>query len=153
MSPGGRLSNRLALPVINRAAGPPGGDNITEHLAEELRRALRSRDQAAVAATRSALAAIANAEAVLPSRAGNPRPGTGPVAGALSGLGAGEAARRILSAGEVTAIVSAEIAERRVAARQYRDGGHESAALRLEREAEVLTAVLGGAAPGKPPHR
>ena len=129
-------------------AGPPDGDHITERLALELRRALRGGDRSAVAALRSALAAIGNAEAVPDDGADERRTGAGPIAGALTGLGAGDVARRVLSADEVTAIVRAEVAERRAAAGQYRDGGHESGAIRLEREADVLTAALGRAVPG-----
>ena len=119
----------------------------------ELRRAVRGRDRPAVAALRSALAAIGNAAAVPDGRADDRPQRRGPIAGAPAGLGAGEAPRRILAAGEVAAIVSKEIDERRSAAAQYRDGGHESAALRLDREADILTAALGRAAPSQPPSR
>ncbi len=94
----------------------------------------------AASALRSALAAIGNAEAVLP------RPGPGPagsahVAGAVEGLGAGEAERRVLTEADLGEIVQAEITERRAAAGQYEQAGRSDRAERLRREADVLAAV------------
>jgi uncharacterized protein YqeY len=122
---------------------------MRELLTSELQQALRDRDTAAVAALRSALAAIGNAEAVPGSLPNPPGPGAGPIAGAVIGLGAGEAARHVLSDDEVAAIVRAEIEERQAAAVQYRDGGHEARAGQLLREADVLTAVLARAGEGQ----
>jgi uncharacterized protein len=119
---------------------------MRELLARELRQALRGRDKAAVAALRSALAAIGNAEAVPASQPNPPGPGAGPIAGAVAGLGASEAARRKLSDDEVAGILRAEIADRLTAAGQYREGGHDARASQLQREADVLSAVLAQAA-------
>lgn len=122
---------------------------MRELLARELEQALRARDTAAVAALRSALAAIGNAEAVPANPPNPPGPGAGPIAGAVIGLGAGDADRRVLSDDEVAGIVQAEIEERQAAAAQYRDGGHEARADQLQLEADVLTAVLAKAAGGQ----
>jgi uncharacterized protein len=118
---------------------------LPERLSQALRDALRARDQAAVAALRSALSAIANAEAV---DAGEPRaaaPGSQHVAGAAAGPGATEVARKQLTETARQDIVRAEIADREVAAGQYRQGGHAERADRLRAEIAVLEKML---APG-----
>ena len=148
---------------------------------------MKARDQQTVAALRSALAAIDNAEAVevtstpppaqpgpppegegvgAPERATpvagtRPSPGAtpvkeagpvagatpvaeaGPVAGAVIGLGAGEVERRRLTVGEMEAIVQREVAERRTAARAYKDAGQSRHAERLQAEADLLSSYLG----------
>ncbi len=94
-----------------------------------------------MAALRSALAAISNAEAV-PQAAAGPAEASSPhVAGAGAGLGAGEAARRGLSPADVDDIVRAEVDERERAALGYAAAGHTERAGRLRREAEVLQSV------------
>ena len=135
---------------------------------------MKARDQQTVAALRSALAAIDNAEAVevtstpppaqpgpppegegvggpdraTPVAGAGPAPGAtpvaeaGPVAGAVIGLGAGEVERRRLTAGEMEAIVQREVAERRTAARAYKDAGQSRRAERLQAEADLLSSYL-----------
>jgi uncharacterized protein YqeY len=105
---------------------------------------LKARDTIATSALRSALAAIDNVGAVPQVPA--PAAGTGGphVAGAVSGLGAGEAERRRLTEADVMAIVRAEVAEREAAARDYDRAGRADQAERLRREADVLTSVLRG---------
>jgi uncharacterized protein YqeY len=131
--------------------------------------ALKARDQPAVAALRSALAAIDNAEAVDTARAtatpaaeGHPAVAGevaggevtggkltggkltgGEIAGAAVGLGAAEVERRTLTPAEMEAIVREEAAERQTAARAYERVGHSGHAERLRAEAEVLSAYLG----------
>ncbi|HEX5946601.1 MAG TPA: hypothetical protein VFY82_10005 [Acidimicrobiales bacterium] len=126
-----------------------GSADATSPLHARLRRALppalKARDRVAIAALRSALAAIDNAQAV----AAPPAPRTGGlVAGAVRGLGAGDVPRRGLSTDEVTAIVRAEVADRRAAAADYERSGRVDAAGRLVAEADVLAVHLtdtGGA--------
>jgi uncharacterized protein len=121
--------------------GEPGR-SLRDRLNDALRGALRARDQAAVAAFRSALAAIANAEAV-PNGQENLAPAsTAHIAGAAAGPGAAEAARLTLTEAAVTGLVRAEITERQAAARQYAGAGHEQRASRLTAEADALMAVL-----------
>jgi uncharacterized protein YqeY len=92
---------------------------------------------------RSALAALANAEAVDAAEAHQAIVGGHPtIAGSLVGVGAAEMDRRELSAAETEAIVRAEIAERVEAAAEYRRLGHNDRAARLEEEAEVLRRHL-----------
>ena len=120
-------------------------DTVRGRLGTALRAALRARDQAATAALRSALAAIANAEAVsadtLPPA---PAPASSPhFAGAAAGPDASEVPRRVISEPAMTEIVRAEMTDRRQAAGQYAQAGHADRAACLTAEADVLAAVLG----------
>jgi uncharacterized protein YqeY len=125
-------------------AAAPGGEVLTR-LRSALGEALRARDSVAVAALRSALSAVGNAEAVPPGSpvaAGCNGPGGEYFAGAVAGLGATEAGRRTLNAAEIGQIVRAEISERLRAAGEYERAGHADRASRLRSEARVLTSVL-----------
>ncbi len=113
--------------------------------------ALKARDQPAVTALRSALAAIDNAEAVdsakaTPTAEGHPAVAGqvtgGEIAGAAVGLGAAEVERRTLTSAQMEAIVREEAAERQTAARDYERAGQPGPAERLRAEAEVLGAYL-----------
>jgi uncharacterized protein len=131
----------------------------TEDLRTRMRRALvaamKARDERSIAALRSALAAIDNAEAVSAGAAaadsgGGDREQVEPAgeghpafAGTVQGLGAGEVERRNLTAAEMETIVRAEMAEREIAAGAYERAGHAEHAIRLRGEAEVLSAYLG----------
>jgi uncharacterized protein YqeY len=115
---------------------------LRPRLRAALTAAMKARDPAVVAALRSALAAIDNAEAVDPAHAPAVGLGAGPVAKAVAGLGAGEVPRRLLTADEETAVVAAEVAERRAAASQYDQLGRADDARRLRTEADVLAAHL-----------
>ena len=123
-----------------------GASDAASPLYTRLRRALpaamKARDRAAVAALRSAVAAIDNAQAA--EGPAVPRSG-GVIAGAVSGLGAGDAPRRELSDADVAAIVSTEIADRRIAAADYERAGQVDAAAGLTAEADVLAAHLAAA--------
>jgi uncharacterized protein YqeY len=125
---------------------PMQGASDSGALRPRLRRALleamRARDRAAVPALRSALAAIDNAEAVAVQHAATSE---GVVAGALTGLRAGEAPRRQLSEAEVVELVRAEVAGRRTAAAEYRQLGDSERASRLTAEADTLAALLADA--------
>jgi uncharacterized protein YqeY len=109
-------------------------------LRRALTAALKARDTVAVAALHSALAAIENAGAVDPMRA--PAAGSGPIAGAVAGLGAAEVARRRLTPTEIRALVATEVEQRRAAAHEYADLGRPDRAERLQAEADVLAAHL-----------
>ena len=82
------------------------------HLRLALREALRARDTIAVSALRSALATIDNASAVPVGPTPAADVGSAHFAGAIQGVGAGEAERRQLSDAELEEIVRAEVAER-----------------------------------------
>jgi uncharacterized protein len=116
------------------------GTAVQHRLRAALGQALRRRDSIAVAALRSALSAIGNAQAVSPAA-----PAAGPssehLAGARAGLGAGEAPRRRLTAAQVEQVIQAEISERQQAARGYERAGQPGRAQRLRAEADVLAAA------------
>src|SRR5918999_5932165 len=86
---------------------PADGDNLRERLRRALPAAMKARDRPAIAALRSALAAIDNAEAVeaaeTPTGAGTPA-----FAGTVAGVGAAEAERRRLTHTEMEQILRAE---------------------------------------------
>ncbi|MCP2330274.1 GatB/YqeY domain-containing protein [Actinoalloteichus caeruleus] len=114
-------------------------------LRDALSTALKARDRVAIAALRSALAAIDNAGAVpLPPSAPS-GPGVAPdsvtsehVAGTTAGAGSTEVDRRQLTAAEERTIVENEVRERREAAAEYQRGGRHEHADRLHAEAEVI---------------
>jgi uncharacterized protein len=114
---------------------------LPTRLRAALTTAMKARDTAAVTAVRAALAAIDNAGAVAPP--GDARPLVdGPIAGAVSGLGAAEATRRDLSDDDIATLVWAEVSDREEAAAGYEQAGHDEHAQRLRQEAAALRAVL-----------
>ena len=128
---------------VTAMSGPPDAASpLHTRLRRALPPALKARDHAAVAALRSALAAIDNAQAVEAPPAPRSR---GVVAGAVIGLGAGDVPRRRLSESDIAAIVRAEVADRLVAATDYERAGQGEAAARLTAEADVLAVHLADA--------
>jgi uncharacterized protein YqeY len=119
-----------------------GDSSLREQLRASLGAAMRAKDTTATSALRSALSAIDNAEAVEVPRA--PTSVTGPIAGAVLGVGAGEAPRRTLRPEEVVALVQSEIDELVSAAAHYEELGRVEAATRLRAEAAGLAAQLSG---------
>jgi uncharacterized protein len=115
-----------------------GAAGVRERLRADLLAAMKAKDRGAVAAIRSALSAIANAEAV-PAPA--PTTGDGPIAGAVSGVAATDAPRRDLSDDQVRRILRAEITEREHEANAYDEAGRSDTADRLRREAAVLETL------------
>jgi hypothetical protein len=120
---------------------------LRDRLRDGLPPAIKARDAAALAALRSALAAIDNAEAVDPLPGPSPDAGHTHLAGTVAGLGAAEAGRRSLQEAQVERIVQAEVDERREAARAYERAGQDDRARWLRAEADVLSAYLAGPAP------
>jgi uncharacterized protein len=117
--------------------------DLPTRLRAALTPAMKSRDTAAVTAIRTALAAIDNAGSVVVAGDG-PVLADGPIAGAVSGLGAGEVSRRELTADEMAAIVMVEVTEREDAAAGYERSGAADRAAQLRAEAAVLRAVIAG---------
>jgi uncharacterized protein YqeY len=119
-------------------------DPLTAALSTALRSAMRARDAEAVSALRTALAAVANAEAVDAGDGAVTRsaPGSEHVAGAALGVGAAETARRELSATDVRRIVEGEVRERLDAAADHGAADQPAYAERLRREAAALQEVL-----------
>jgi uncharacterized protein YqeY len=137
-----------------------GDDNdLRDRLRRALPAAMKARDRPAVAALRSALAAIDNAEAVDPAQewpddvAWDPGPGGweaadpgAPVvdsahpgfAGTVAGVGATEVERRSLSPTQMENIVRGEIEDREIAAAALERAGQHQPAERLRAEIRVL---------------
>ena len=121
-----------------------------ETLRAQLLTARKERDQTRVSALRSALSAIDNAETpdAQTSDADTPDETTpvvtpdGAIAGAGSGLGSTEVARRQLTDAQIRALLRAEVDERLRAAEQLADNGAEDRAAAVRSEADVLTAIL-----------
>jgi uncharacterized protein len=118
--------------------------DVRERLRNALPGAIKARDTVAVAALRSALAAIENAETVDASHA-LPPVDHPDIAGGVSGLGAGEVSRRRLTHTEMERIVRSEVADRQTAEREYQRAGQRERAERLRGEADVLLSYLGPA--------
>jgi uncharacterized protein YqeY len=113
---------------------PTPATDVRSRLQGALRAAMKERDTVAVSGLRSALAAIANAEAVpLPPEPSRPEAGS-------------EIRRRDVTENEATRIAAAEAAEHRAAARDNRAAGHADRADRLVREADAIESALYTAA-------
>ena len=109
-------------------------------LRRDLLVAMKARDSVAVAALRSALAAIENAEAVeaIPSQ----QPARSEhIAGATSHREA-EVERRVLTAADERGLVQSQVNQRLMAAREYEKRGRQGDADRLLAEVDVLRGHL-----------
>lgn len=115
---------------------------MRSRMRRDLTAALKARDETVVAALKSALAAIDNAEAVNDDRALPRDSGSEHIAGATSGAGSSDVPRRILSEANMNAIVRGQLEERYEAAELYEKLGREDRATRLRREAAVLAQYL-----------
>jgi uncharacterized protein len=108
---------------------------LTDRMRAGLRDAMRARDEVAVRTLRTALGAIANAEA--PPIDSVPAPRTEPVVGQLV-----EHPRLVLSDDEVTEVLRGEIADRHDTIAQYRRAGRDAPAAELEGQIAVLERYL-----------
>lgn len=120
-------------------------ESVRVALSAALTAAMKRRDTGAVAALRSALGAIANAEAVDPTATGIASAGA--VEASAVGVGAAEADRRELTEDEVRALVQGEIAALDSAASEYHCFGSHDQGERLLAQAAVLRGVLRGDPP------
>jgi uncharacterized protein YqeY len=114
-----------------------GDGRVREALREELRAALKRRDDIAVAAIRSAIAAIDNAGAV----AAEPEPAPEHPLG-VHGVGAAEVPRRALTAAQMREVVEGEVSARLRAAAEYETLDRAEHARRLRAEAATLQRIL-----------
>jgi uncharacterized protein YqeY len=126
-------------PAPGSAAAAEGPAPLRARLGAALPVAMKSRDRIAVAALRTALAALDNAEAV-------DRPEGADRHQAIElvplGAGASEVARRELTEQQVADLVRAEVTERESAAAHYEELGRAEQAERLRAEAAVLAGHL-----------
>lgn len=111
-----------------------------DSLRREMMSARKRRDQVTVVACRSALAAVANAEAV-PSEES-----AGAVEQAKVGAGAADAPRRELSEAEVRAIIAAHLAELDTSVAEYQQVGQPAAAEEVAAQAAALRQALPSSA-------
>src|SRR5829696_4926900 len=120
--------------------------DATEDIRARMRRglvaAMKARDQQAVAALRSTLARIDNAEAVDDGPALGTDQGHPAVAGSVVGVGAAEVDRRVLTPEEMAAMVRDEVTEREVAADVLERVDRPDQAERLRAQAKLLTTYL-----------
>ena len=108
-----------------------------QELRNRLLIARKDRNTVHVAALRSALSAIDNAETP-----DGPTPSAGAISDSAVGLGAAEVPRRSLTDVELRALIRAEVDERVEAAAQLAAGGRPERADDVLAEAAVLTALL-----------
>jgi hypothetical protein len=118
--------------------------SLRQRLRAALPAAMKTRDRTATAVLRATLAAIDNAEAVMPAEGTT---GSLAIEQVPIGVGATEVERRILTEPEVEQIVRAELAERESAADQYDRAGRTERAELLRAEAHALAAHLPPAQP------
>jgi hypothetical protein len=123
----------------------PDQADSAQALRDALRRgltaALKARDAEALAALRTAIAAIDNAEAIATTdtrRAAT----SAAIAGAGSGVGSTEAVRRSLSVGRLRDIVREQITEYAREADRYDALGQPDAADRLRHRARILASQV-----------
>jgi uncharacterized protein YqeY len=128
---------------VDPADSGHGSGDLRDRLRRALPGAMRARDTLTVAAVRSALAAIDNAEAVDAAHGQPPGVEHPDLAGTVAGLRAAEAERRRLTGAQMEEIVRAEVADREAAARVYEDSGQPEQAERLRGEVRILGSYLG----------
>lgn len=127
-----------------RGAHPEGADAsaLRAQLRAALTQAMKARDAVAVRVLRTTIGAVENAEAVPAGAFLSTDAPQSHIAGAATGVGATEAARREMSVDDVLEIIGHEMRERVVEADQYEGGGHGERAQSLRAEAAVLAAFL-----------
>ncbi len=118
-------------------SGDPG-TGLRERMSVALTASMKARDRVAVAALRSALARVANAEAMPVETV----PRAGAIEQARVGAGAADAPRRELTEDDVRGIVEAEVAEHDHAAQHFTDIGRPDDAARVAAQADVLRELL-----------
>jgi uncharacterized protein YqeY len=116
-----------------------GAPNLTTRLQRALTVTMKERQRPATSALRTALAAIANAEAVPGEAAGGT---SGPFAGSVAGVGATDVARRTLAEHERVAIVEDEIAAHHETAALLEAAGRVVEAVEQRLQADVLAACV-----------
>lgn len=126
---------------MERSNGAESAQALRASLRQGLTTAMKARDAEAMAALRTAIAAIDNAEAVDVSDTRQPTT-SAHIAGASSGAGSAEAARRQLDSAAVRGILRDQVDEQTREADRRDELGQADAAQRLRRRAEVIAAYL-----------
>jgi uncharacterized protein YqeY len=119
--------------------------DLPSRMRADLTAALRERDRDTARVLRTALSAIANAEAQPAADGDEPLrlQGDGPIAGASDGLGSADVARRELTTDDVRAVVRSERDECLASAADLEARGATDAAAALRADAEVLERYVG----------
>ncbi|MBA2324640.1 MAG: hypothetical protein H0V92_11725 [Pseudonocardiales bacterium] len=115
---------------------------MRDRMARDLMVAVKARDTTAVAALRSALAAIDNAGAVASGHDQQYPVTTEHLAGAVAGLGATEVERRVVSDGKIRGLLQSHVDEWTTAADGLSLLGRHDRARQLRAEADVLRRYL-----------
>lgn len=113
-------------------------DFLRTRLRADLRAAMKAQQRDEMTALRTLLAAIDNAEAVEQEASLQPPSSSAHVAGAVQGLGAGDAARCELSERDLQRIIENELWERDTQAERLSLLGRVDEAGRLRTEADVI---------------
>jgi uncharacterized protein YqeY len=121
-------------------SGRPPEDDVRSRLRRALTNAMKARDPIGIAAFRTVLAALDNAEAADLSDA--PTVQHGRIAGGVAGLGTGDVPRSELTEARATEIARAHVIEWRTAAGVYERSENHDRVTRLRAEADALAAVL-----------
>lgn len=116
---------------------------IQESLQRELTEAIRRRDTSVVAVLRSALSALANAQAAPTSNDANTATGSRHFAGAVSGLGAAEVERLTQGEEQQRTIIADEVAELSAHVGRLDSLCRRDEADAARRALQILTGVLG----------
>lgn len=111
---------------------PPPAVALTDRMRDDLKAAMRERDQTRVRAIRTAMGAIANAEAP-PIGTDARRSSDEPVVGQLV-----EHVRTELTDADLQQILAAEVADRHDTAEQFEAHGRAEEAAQVRAEAEVI---------------
>lgn len=136
--------------MVDRGQDPPmsptapTAEALKALLRGALKEAMRARRAEVVSVLRELLGALDNAEAVEAGLA--PKVEAGVIAGGVTGLGAGEVPRRVLSREQVKALIARELDERRQAVATYQALGRADEVARLEAQLEAVEAVLASRA-------
>src|SRR5215212_7526934 len=128
---------------------PEATEDIRARMRRGLVDAMKARDQQAVAALRSTLARIDDADALDAEPALYSGEGHPAVAGSVLGVGAADVDRRVLTPEEMAALVRDDVEEREIAAEVLVRVGRPDQAERLRAQAKLLTGYL--TPPGSPP--
>jgi hypothetical protein len=112
-------------------------DLLRARLRADLREAMKAQRRDEMAALRTLIAAIDNAESV-EDPSPPPQPSSEHVAGAVPGHGAADAARRSLSERDLQRVIEAELWERDAQAEKFTLLGRADDASRLRIEADVI---------------
>ena len=116
-------------------------DDAKARIRAALKDAMKARDAERLSLWREVLGALDNAEAPALSTSGL-TPSSSSIAGAVEGVGAGDIARLVLSAADVSALIAREAQERRTAATSYAELGRVDEAAVLTRQASALEALF-----------